>query len=89
MRYLRQYRQIRKIHDYCVTQCNLHEIDVVNNEQFDTASVELIHTVMRSLHQQIEQEKAESGEPAPETEASLRSPVGQPPKPRKQARKKV
>jgi len=89
VRYLRQYRQIRKIHDYCVTQCNLHEIDVVNNEQFDTASVELIHTVMRSLHQQIEQEKAESGEPAPETGASLRSPVGQPPKPRKQARKKV
>ena len=89
VRYLRQYRQIRKIHDYCVTQCNLHEIDVVNNEQFDTASVELIHTVMRSLHQQIEQEKAESGEPAPETGASLRSPVSKPPKPRKQARKKV
>jgi hypothetical protein len=58
----------------------VHEVDVVNNEQFDTASVELIHTVMRSLHQQIEQEKAESGKPAPEA-------VSKPPKPRKQARK--
>ncbi len=82
VRYLRQYRRIRKIHDYCVTQCNLYEIDVVNNEQFDTASVELINTVMRSLHQQIEQEQAESGEPAPEA-------VSKPPKPRKKARKKV
>ena len=80
VRYLKQYRQIRKIHDYCVTRCNVHEVDVVNNEQFDTASVELIHTVMRSLHQQIEQEKAESGKPAPEA-------VSKPPKPRKQARK--
>ena len=80
VRYLKQYGQIRKIHDYCVTRCNVHEVDVVNNEQFDTASVELIHTVMRSLHQQIEQEKAESGKPASEA-------VSKPRKPRKQARK--
>ena len=74
VRYLRQYQQIRKIHDYCVTQCNKHEVEVVNNEQFDTASVELIHTVMQSLHQQLEQEKTASAELTPKVGSRSRKP---------------
>ena len=56
-RYLEHFKKIRLIHNYFLEQANMHDVDLINNIDFDVTLREMIHITLERLSEQVEAEK--------------------------------
>lgn len=51
--YLRSFENIRSIHEYCISESEKNEIEVVDNEDFDETTNTLMQLIINTLQEQV------------------------------------
>ena len=51
--YLRSFENIRSIHEYCISESENNEIEVVDNEDFDETTNTLMQLIINTLQEQV------------------------------------
>ena len=51
--YLRSFENIRTIHEYCISESEYKEIEIVDNEDFDEATNTLMQLIINTLQEQV------------------------------------
>jgi len=50
---LRSFENIRSIHEYCISESENNEIEVVDNEDFDETTNTLMQLIINTLQEQV------------------------------------